>query len=179
MVYGVIDKESRPWYTSLGDVFAAIDNRQNDYRWLITDTEILARGEGAEVLDTGVHWQVENGEPIAVPAPRYHVLSGEELSAIVSRDDAQWIWGVLSGFEKKVSLEDILKAPLPETGYEGYWTDPPSMQHPLSSIEIVPFDSSLVLLLSKRKEIVDSFRAAFPLCQDLREFNAAAKDVGR
>lgn len=173
MVYGVIDEKSKRYYTYLKDVFAAIGNRQTEFNWLITDTEIVAHSKELDALNTNVQWQHESGKPVAVPAPEFYFLSGEELTAIVSQDNSQWIWGVLSGFDKSVSMEDILKYPLPESnGYEGFWKNPPSIQHPLASVEIVPWDSSLVLVLSKDKEIVDSFRAAFPQSKELSEYNA-------
>lgn len=173
MVYGVIDEKSKRYYTYLKDVFAAIGNRQTEFNWLITDTEIVAHSKELDALNTNVQWQYESGKSVAVPAPEFYFLSGEELTAIVSQDNSQWIWGVLSGFDKSVSIEDILKYPLPESnGYEGFWKNPPSIQHPLASVEIVPWDSSLVLVLSKDKEIVDSFRAAFPQSKELSEYNA-------
>lgn len=173
MVYGVIDEKSKRYYTYLKDVFASIDNRQLEYNWLITDTEIIGHSKELDALNTNVHWQYENGKPVAVPAPEYNFLSGEELTTIVSQDDSQWIWGVLSGFDKSISLEQILKFPLPKSEeYEGFWKNPPSIQHPLASVEIVPWDSSLVLVLSKNKEIVESFKAAFPKSQDLSDYNA-------
>ena len=173
MVYGVIDKDSCRYYTYLKAVFEAIENKQSDYNWLITDSEIVAHSDKLDALNTNVHWQYKNGKPVAVPAPDYYFLSGEDLTSIVTEDDSQWIRGVLSGFDKSVSMEDILKYPLPESnGYEGFWKNPPSIQHPLASVEIVPWDSSLVLVLSKDKEIVDSFRAAFPQSKELSEYNA-------
>jgi hypothetical protein len=126
MVYGAIDEKSKRCYTCLKDVFDAIDNRQNDYNWLITDTEIAAHSKELDALNTGVHWQYENGKPVAVPAPDYYFLSGDELTAIVSQDNSQWIWGVLSGFDKSIPLEDILQYPLPEAnGHAGFWKNPP------------------------------------------------------
>lgn len=172
MVYGLIDSKSKQYYTYLRDVFTAIKNRQTDYNWLITDTDIIAHSEELDLLNTTTHWQYENGKQVAIPAQEYHFLSGEELTRIVMQDNSQWIWGVLSGFDKSIPLEDILNYPLPEAnGYEGFWKTPPSLQHPLALVEIVPWDSSLVLIFSTKKEIVDSFRLAFPESQDLSEYN--------
>ena len=169
----MIDTESSRVYTYLKAVFDAIDNKQTEYNWLITDTEIVAHSDKLDALNTGVHWQHENGKPIAVPAPDYYFLSGEELTKIINEDDSQWIWGVLSGFEKSIPLDEILKYPLPESNeYEGFWKNPPSIQNALASVEIVPWDSSCVLLLSTKKEIVEKFKNAFPKCQDLREYNS-------
>ena len=172
MVYGVIDTKSMHSYTSLKRVFDAIDNKQVDYNWLITDSEIVAQSDKTNALNTGIQWRYENGKPVAVPAANYHFLSGEELTNIIQQDDSQWIWGVLSGFEKSIPQKEILKYPTPKAeGYEGFWKNPLSIQHPLASIEIVPWDSSCVLLLSREKEIVEAFKKAVPNCQDLSEYN--------
>ena len=121
-----------------------------------------------------MHWQSENGKPVAVSAPDYSFLSGEELTRIVTEDDSQWIWGILSGFEINIPLDEILKYPLPDAdGYKGFWKNPPSIQNPLASMEIVAWDSSCVLLLSTEKEIVEKFKShEFPDCQDLSEYNS-------
>ena len=115
MVYGVIDKESCRYYTYLKSVLDAIENRQVEYNWLITDTEIVAHSSRLEAINTSVHWEHKDGMPIAIREPDYYFLSGEELTTIISEDDSQWIWGVLSGFEKSIPLDEILKYPLPES----------------------------------------------------------------
>lgn len=173
MVYGVIDSKSKRYYTYLKAVFDAIDNKQNEYNWLITDSEIVAHSDRLNALNTGVYWKNENGKSVAVPAPDYYFLSGEQLTEIITEDDSQWIWGVLSGFEKCIPLEEILKYPLPQANeYDGFWKNPPSIQHPLASIEIAAFDSSCLLFLSTKNDIVEEFRKAFPECQDLGEYNS-------
>ena len=103
-------------------------------------------------------------------------MSGNKLTSIIKKEDFQWIWGVLSGFEPDISLEDVLKYPLPYAdGYEGFWKNPLTMQHPLTSVEIVPLDSSLTLIFSKQKEIIDQFRTHFPLSEDLTLYNKIFK----
>lgn len=138
-------------------MFDALGEEILEYNWLITDTDILARSESLA----------------AISMKEYCFLSGESLTNIVRNDDAQWIWGVLSGFTKDISLEEILKYPLPYAdGYPGFWKLPISMQHPLASMEIVPWDASLVLLFSKKAETADKFRTRFPKCEDLSQYIA-------
>ena len=173
MVYGVIDKKSSRYYTYLKAVFDAIENKQAEYNWLITATEIVAHSSRLDALNTSVHWKDEDGKPIAIPAPDYYFLSGEELTKIITEDDSQWIWGVLSGFEKSIPLDEILKYPLPKAdGYEGFWKNPPTIQNALASMEIVPWDSSCVLLLSTKGEIVEKFKRAFPNSRELSVYNS-------
>lgn len=161
MVYGAILSRGERFYTYLSRVLRAIGNRQTEYNWLITDCQCYPR----------------TAEIGALLGERYCWMSGEELTALVEREDFQWIWGVLSGFPKGIPEEQVRQYPLPYAdGHPGFWHNPLSLQHPLAEIEIVPWDSSLTLLLSRKKEIVEDFRAFFPLSEDLFQVNEALHD---
>lgn len=161
MVYGAILSRGERFYTYLSRVFRAIGNRQTEYNWLITDCQCYPR----------------TAEIGALLGERYCWMSGDELTALVEREDFQWIWGVLSGFPKGIPEEQVRQYPLPYAdGHPGFWHNPLSLQHPLAEIEIVPWDSSLTLLLSRKKEIVEDFRAFFPLSEDLFQVNEALHD---
>lgn len=157
MTYGVVDRKSHKFYTYMSAVFEAIGQRQKQYNWLIADCECYPENEEFEQLFSG----------------KYCWLSGEELSEIIAKEDFQWIWGVLCGFEKEIPLEDVLTYPLPVSmDYNGYYCNPVSLQHPLATVEIVPFDSTWTVLVSKDKAIVDRYRERYPKAEDLSEFNA-------
>lgn len=158
MVYGAINECGEEWYTKMGRVFTAIKGRQINYNWLITDME-------------------------SVPVPpqmvrscngrNYCWLTGEELTRIVQEDDGQWVWAVLSGFEKEIPLSKVLKYPKPYAdGYRGFWENPLSIQHPLASVEIVPWDAGLTLFFSREEAAVRDFMAFFPYSEDLFRHNA-------
>lgn len=156
MIYGAILEKGERFYTDLRKIFKAIGETQIEYNWLITDC--ICYPESADID--------------ALLSQKFCWLSGEKLTSIVNRENFQWIWGVLSGFESDISLENILRYPLPYADeYEGFWKNPLSIQHPLASVEIVPWDSSLTLIFSKQKEMIDSFRAYFPLSEDLVSYN--------
>ncbi|MEE1057533.1 MAG: DUF2691 family protein [Acutalibacteraceae bacterium] len=156
MVYGTINRKGEKYYTHLNKVFRAIKSRQNNYNWLITDCECYPKNSAtAEMLKRDYCW-----------------LSGEELTALVEEEDFQWIWAVLSGFEKDIPFDKVIKYNLPYAdGYRDFWENPLTLQHPLASVEIVPWDSTLTLLLSKDKEIVEDFRKAFPYSENLEGYN--------
>ena len=157
MVYGAINNKGERFYTYMSRVFEAIDNKQKNYNWLITDYECYPKNQKIRDL----LWKDE-----------YCFISGEELTEIVSVEDFQWIWGVFSGFEKSVALDEILKFSLPYSDlYTGFWKNPLTMQHPLSCVEIVPWDGSLTLFLSSDKSLVDGFRNFFRYSMDLEEYN--------
>lgn len=157
MVYGVINKKEEKYYTYLKKVFEAIDNRQKDYNWLITNCECYPNNPETYKLFNNID---------------YCWISGEELTEIILEEDFQWVWGILSGFDKNIELSEILKFGLPcEEDYGKYFKNPLSLQHPLASIEIVPFDSAYVMLLSKDKTIVDDFMRVYTKSEWLEEYN--------
>ena len=107
MTYGLIDRKSHKFYTYMRTVFQAIENVQKQYNWLITDWECYPKNkEIKQFLDQEYCW-----------------LSGEELTDIVMKEDFQWIWGCLCGFQKNISLEEVLMYSLPSSeNYNGYYT---------------------------------------------------------
>lgn len=103
---------------------------------------------------------------------KYAWISGEELTNIIKKDDFQWHFAVLSGFDKCFDKEEILKYEFPcADGYGGFWQKDISIQHPLACIEIVAWDSCATLIISKKSEIIKKFRNVFHLSKDLVEYN--------
>lgn len=153
---GAILEKGEKYYTYMRAIFTAIKDTQNKYNWLITDFEGIAETPIYDLFgDNSYIW-----------------ISGEELTAIIEKDDFQWIWAVLSGFSKNIMLEEVLKHDFPYAdGYTGFWQNPVTIQHPLADVEIVPWDSSLALIISKDDNIINNFRLAFPFSEDLEEHN--------
>lgn len=155
MVYGAVNAKGEKYYTCLKKVFDAIGNRQKEYNWLITDCTCYP----------------ENPKTDAMLRGDYCWMTGEELTKLVIQENFQWIWAVLSAFDKSVEISEVLKYDLPYAeDYEGFWSKPISMQHPMAKIEIVPWDSSMTLIFSEDKSIIDSFRAAYPYSEDFAEY---------
>ena len=150
MHYGAILEKGEECFTYLDKVFAALGNIQENYNWLLTDCECNV---DIPELEDEFCW-----------------MSGSELTALQRKyHDPQWIWAVLSAFDKTVTEEQALEYPLPNArdNNNALWRLPVEVQNPLARFEIVPFDSSYTLLISREKEIVDRFRAYFPLSEDL------------
>lgn len=155
MVFGVIDSKSHKYYTYFRDVFPAIQNAQKNYNWLITDCYCnLSNPIEQEIDRQGYSW-----------------ISGEALTAFAEQDDTQWIGAVLSGFAKDIPLDKILEYPLSVWEHPGFWHNPLTLQHPLADVEIVPWDSSYTLLLSKNEQLIMDYRRAYPRSQDLIAYN--------
>ena len=94
MHYGAILAKGEVGYTDLDKVFAALGNIQENYNWLITDCECN----------------------VDIPELQYNYcwMSGNELMALQRKyHNPQWIWAVLSAFDKTVTEEQALEYPLP------------------------------------------------------------------
>ena len=84
MVYGAINEKGEKFYTYLPKLFDAIDNAQRNYNWLITACDCNVQNQVYdECLKHGYCW-----------------ISGDALTEIVQKQHIQWIWAVLSGFER-------------------------------------------------------------------------------
>jgi len=148
---GAILDKGEKFYTHMSRIFKAIHGAQNEYNWLIANFEAYP--------DTPKFIEYVNSS--------YTWLAGNELAEMVEAEDFQWIWAVLSGFPKSVTKKQVLQYDLPSTEYMGYWENPLNLQHPLARLEIVPFDSSFVLVISKDDEVVNDFLASMPFANDL------------
>ena len=156
MVYGAILEKGERYYTHLLEILLAIEPIQKNFNWFITNCECFPKSPKYDEQFS----------------KEYAFLSGEALTSLVEEENFQWIWAVFSAFEKDVSLEEILTYPLPFADHNpAFWKNPLTIQHPLAQIEIVAFDSSLTLFLSRRKPHVDLFRNAFPESEDLTSDN--------
>lgn len=102
----------------------------------------------------------------------YCWLEGKELLRLLEKEDFQWIWGVFSIFPKDVALEEVLGYDYPYAdGYKGFWENPIKVQHPLAISEIVAWDGSIILIISKNSEMVNTFMKRSVSAKDLEEYN--------
>ena len=154
MIYAAEDRKSEKNYTFLPKLFDVIDNAQLQYNWLITACEFnVANPLEDEYFAKGYCW-----------------ISGEELTAIVREKEIQWIWAILSGFEKDIPLEKVLEHPCPDfiDGEEIC-----GIIHPLAKVQIIAFDSSGTQIFSTEEELVSKFRAGYPQSEEI--INDSAK----
>jgi hypothetical protein len=138
-------------------VFAALGVRQGEFNWLLSEFELNVNPPGF---------------PAHARPGRILWLSGEELSAIVVAHDVQFIWGVLSGSRDGVTLDPAglapYRSPMAMTRYGGQAC---GCNIHSRDVEIVCWDSSATLLLSRDDDLTRRFRAYFPEAVDLDEYN--------
>lgn len=140
---------------SIKDIFDCIKDADK-YNWLITNIECYPRDE--EIVD------ILEGE--------YCWITGIDLLQILKKEDFQWIWGVFSAFPNEVKLSEILNYDLPYAdGYIGFWKNPISIQHPLAKIEVVAWDASLILAISREDKFVETIMKKKVGIKDLEVYN--------
>jgi hypothetical protein len=86
--------------------------------------------------------------------------------------EVYFIWGVFSAIEKNeiVDLDTIKEEPYAD-GNPNFWMNNPVIQHTLAVAELVLWDSTLVLLLSKDNDLSSNFRNTFKGWIDLNAYN--------
>ena len=153
---GVVIEKGEEYFTFLKKVFSSINDIQRNYNWLITGHECYPQNEKyAEILFGKYCW-----------------MTGDELTEMIENEDFQWIWGVFSAFPKDIPKEKILEYELPKCdGYERLWQNPISIQHPFAEIEIVAWDSSMTVFISRQDNVVDLLRENNVLAEDLERYN--------
>ena len=147
------------WHTDLRLVFRAWGGRQREFNWLLTAVELNCDVTGLPPLNN-------RAESEAL------WFSGAVLTEIVEAEEIQFVWGVLSGFHPAVTVDLRSLDPYPfADGNAALWQPGNAIQHPLAAVEIVCWDSSATLLLSRDDDLTHRFRSFFPEAVDLDEYN--------
>lgn len=80
--------------------------------------------------------------------------------------------GVFSAFSEETTCEKVLEYNYPYAdGFKGFWENPITVQHPLAIMEIVAWDGSIILVISKSDEIINTFMRKCVFVNDLEEYN--------
>lgn len=150
----MLEESSRGYMMNLCDILIAFDNKQNDYNWLISSYECN------DYPSEKIPWGRESTW-----------ISGADLTDIVNKYEIQFIWGVFSAFSKDVKYSDVMKYPLPYADGNGeLWNEDVTLQHPLAEMEIVAWDSTLAILMTEQKKILDNFKRIYPSCVDIQTY---------
>jgi len=145
-----------PWYTDLRVVFEVLGGREREFDWLVTDVECnrLPR----EFLPERAAW----------------FFDGETLSDFVRRrsDPVQFIWAVLTGFERGTSIDIADPSAVPYAdGNPDFWRGELRIQYPGAKVELVCWDSSSTLLITEDADLNARFRRGFREAVDLASCN--------
>ncbi|MFI8707996.1 hypothetical protein ACIGHG_13120 [Bacillus sp. NPDC077411] len=150
------DVEEMKYHTDLRIIFDAFQGRQLEFNWLVTDLECVTNSKKGII----------ESHPIVNQDVIF--ITGEELNQFINTYEVQFIWGVFSAFDKSININiNQLSVKPYASGNNNFWNGNPVIQHPSAVLEIVCWDSSLTLLLSKDKDIDSKFQRYFKSAKDL------------
>ncbi|MBU8589172.1 hypothetical protein KM925_25085 [Priestia megaterium] len=152
-------------FYELREILSSFNNLQKKYNWLLTD---LDGSLPDAYLDYFTDYRVYPNEDRGST----YWITGEKLTELANKEDIYFAWGVFSAFNKNEDIDlDMLKEEPYADGNPNFWVETPIIQHPKAMTELVLWDSSLVLLLSKDEKISTSFRNRFKNFKDLEVYN--------
>jgi hypothetical protein len=156
----VINSPQMPTQTDIKLIFDAFEGRQREFNWLITEHECYSFTTDIDIFNKKIIF-----------------LSGDELTDIVINNNIQFVWGILSAFDKAIDIDINNLSVIPT--FDGEWrygTENVQPQHPLAVAEIVCVDSSYTLFLSKDDDLSNRFHRHFSDAQDLYQWHKNLKN---
>jgi hypothetical protein len=147
------------------EIFQALGGLQDEYNWLITDTDFYI-DEFCEILE---NYRIKISDTDIFGK---YWITHKCISKITEHKYCGLSWGVFSAFPKneKIDLSNLERIPFAE-GNPSFWVPSPKTQHPKAVFELVFLDSSYNLLISKDDNISRIFRNAFEGWKDLNLYN--------
>ncbi len=144
------DSSQMPLHTDIKLIFDALEGRQREFNWLIADHETYPDIFNEKII----------------------LLSGDELTDIVTHNKIQFIWGILSAFDKSIDIDITNLSVIPTIGGEWkYGGEDVHTQNPLAIAEIICVDSSYTIFLSKDEDLSNRFLRHYSDAQDLHQWN--------
>lgn len=154
------DSIQMPGHTDIKLIFDAFEGRQREFNWMITAHECYCSTSDKEFFN----------EEIVL-------LSGDELTEIVTHNGIQFVWGILSAFDKSTDIDIDNLSVIPT--FDGEWKytgENTFTQHPLAIAEIVCVDSSYTIFISKDEDLSNRFLKYYSDAQDLHEWYTKLKN---
>lgn len=156
MMTGLVIDKGENYYTDIKDILDNIGDLYKQYNWLISGYECYPLDEKLAKLFSG----------------KAILLSGEELMNALDIENFQLIWGVLSAIPKSISKDEVMKYQLPYAQFNNdVWNASKSLQHPLSEIEIIGWDSSATIIKSKDSSLIQMIKENKNQAIYLEEYN--------
>ena len=152
----IVNKLKGRYFTNMKEILDAIDLDESKYNWLISDYEC----------------NVYPAKEIP-PDGQYVWIDGESLLRLFDVHEIQFIWAVFSAFPKNIDLNKILTHPMPfANGNCDLWNEKIKMQNHMAAVEIISWDSSLVIIVSQLSSVIQRVRLEYPEAVDLHKYNS-------
>ncbi|MDV7763784.1 hypothetical protein [Peribacillus sp. CSMR9] len=150
-------------FLELKEILNSFNGLEKDYNWLLTDLDWSYQENCLDYFeDYRIFDDLHNN----------FWITGENLKKLANNKGFYFIWGVFSAFDKneKIDLDDIKVEPYAD-GNPNLWGETPNIQHPKAKVELVLWDSSAILLLSKDNDLSRKFRNTFEGWKNLNYYN--------
>ena len=152
-VKGAILERGLERFTKLSLFFPVIKDEILNYNWLLTDIDADYYSDS-----------LKNNH--------YELISGEKFMQLIEGDQFTFVWGVFSAIPKQISIEKIIEEQIPyANGYEGFWNNPVSIQNSVAVIEMVLWDGTAALIISKSEHVINKFIDYYKFSKLLEDYN--------
>ncbi|MDQ0227696.1 hypothetical protein [Metabacillus niabensis] len=153
-------------FLELKEILNSFNGLEQKYNWLLTDLDWTYPENYLDYFEDYREFEDSNARI------NNYLITGDKLMQLANNKEVYFIWGVLSAFEKNetMDLNEIKVEPYAD-GNPNFWVDNPKIQHPKAVVELVFWDSSLILLLSKDDTFSINFRNTFQGWKDLNSYN--------
>ncbi|MDR6123568.1 hypothetical protein QFZ87_003165 [Bacillus sp. SLBN-46] len=152
-------------FIKLKEILNSFKGLEQNYNWLLTDLDWSYPENYLDYFQDFREFEDSNGH-------NNYLITGDKLMQFANNKDVYFIWGVFSAFEKDeiIDLDEIKGEPYAD-GNPNFWVKNPQIQHPKAVVELVFWDSSSILLLSKDNTFSKNFRNSFQGWKDLNSYN--------
>lgn len=153
-------------FLELKEIVNAFNGLEKKYNWLPTDLDWFYP---EHYLDYFENVRIAGvGDNVA----SHYWITGENLAKLANDNEVYFIWGVCSAFDQNltIDLDEITEEPY-ANGNPDFWDENPKIQHPQAVVELIFWDSSFILLLSRDSAVSESFRNTFEGWKDLNCYN--------
>ena len=153
-MYGlIIENMNNACFADMNQAFDVLKEEAQKYNWLLSGYDYSYPSENMHM-----------GEP-------YLWLNGSKVAGIWEAGTPHYFC-VVTAYKKDITIDEVLLFQLPYAdGYGGFWRPNITMQNPLAEIEIVRWDATYLLVISRSKVVIDKFVKEYPASTDLTEFN--------
>lgn len=153
-------------FLDLKEILKSFNGLEKNYNWLLTDLDWSNPDNYLDYFEDYRIFKESNN------SLNNYWITGENLTKLANNKEVYFIWGVFSAFEKNetIDLDEIKEEPFAD-GNPNFWVDNPKIQHPKAIAELVLWDSSCILFLSKDNDLSKIFRNNFEGWKDLNSFN--------
>ena len=135
-------------FLALKEILNSFNGLEKEYNWLLTNLDGFLQETANEYFEDYRIFEDNSNRP------NIYWIKGRNLEKLANHKDVFFIWGVFSAFDinEMVDLDNIKVEPYAD-GNPNFWVENPKIQHPEAVVELVLWDSSLILLLSKDNEL--------------------------